>query len=131
MSKESIKKCLWNIAKITKFLTTCFDHCYMYMCKQLVLSCNLIVWRKNPKWRTLHELFLQSLDLAEKHLNLEHMRSHKHFIPSKFREHPSCCSIVKADYVFPYLKCLSLTPSIIKIEISITIVILQAFNSLI
>ena len=28
---------------------------------------------------------------------------HEHFIPTKFRKHPLNGSVVKADYVFPYM----------------------------
>ena len=28
---------------------------------------------------------------------------HEHFIPTKFRKHPFRGSVVKADYVFPYI----------------------------
>ena len=28
---------------------------------------------------------------------------HEHFFPTKFREHPLSGSVVKADYVFPYI----------------------------
>ena len=39
---------------------------------------------------------------------LMHMRGHEHFILTKFRKHkfrkhPSWGSVVKADYVFPYI----------------------------
>ena len=32
-----------------------------------------------------------------------HVPGHKHFIPTKFRKHPLSGSVVKADYVFPYI----------------------------
>ena len=28
---------------------------------------------------------------------------HEHFMPTKFRKHPLSGSVVKADYVFPYI----------------------------
>ena len=31
------------------------------------------------------------------------VRDYEHFIPAKFRKHPLSGSVVKADYVFPYL----------------------------
>ena len=31
------------------------------------------------------------------------VRGHEHFIPTKFRKHQSSGSVVKADYVFPYI----------------------------
>ena len=31
------------------------------------------------------------------------VRDHEHFIPTKFRKHPLSGSVVKADYVFPYM----------------------------
>ena len=31
------------------------------------------------------------------------VRDHEYFIPTKFRKHPSSGSVVKADYVFPYI----------------------------
>ena len=34
---------------------------------------------------------------------LTHVHGHKHFIPTKFRKHPLSGSVVKADYVFPYI----------------------------
>ena len=40
-----------------------------------------------------------------------HVPGHEHFIPSKFRKHPWSGSVVKADYVFPYIYMhLSTTP---------------------
>ena len=32
-----------------------------------------------------------------------HVPGHEHFIPTKFRKHPLSRSVVKADYVFPYI----------------------------
>ena len=34
---------------------------------------------------------------------LLHVRDHEYFIPTKFRKHQSSGSVVKADYVFPYI----------------------------
>ena len=34
---------------------------------------------------------------------LMHVQSHEHFIPIKFSKHPASGSVVKADYVFPYI----------------------------
>ena len=34
---------------------------------------------------------------------LMHVQGHEHFIPIKFRKHPLSGSVVKADYVFPYI----------------------------
>ena len=34
---------------------------------------------------------------------LMHVPGHEHFIPIKFRKHPFSGSVVKADYVFPYI----------------------------
>ena len=31
------------------------------------------------------------------------VNDHEHFIPTKFRKHPLSRSVVKADYVFPYI----------------------------
>ena len=31
------------------------------------------------------------------------VRDHEHFIPTKFRKYPLSGSVVKADYVFPYI----------------------------
>ena len=31
------------------------------------------------------------------------VRGHEYFIPTKFGEYPSSDSVVKADYVFPYI----------------------------
>ena len=31
------------------------------------------------------------------------VRDHEHFMPTKFRKHPLSGSVVKADYVFPYI----------------------------
>ena len=31
------------------------------------------------------------------------VRDHEHFIPTKFRKHPLSGSVVKADYVLPYI----------------------------
>ena len=31
------------------------------------------------------------------------VRNHEHFIPTKFRKHQLSGSVVKADYVFPYI----------------------------
>ena len=31
------------------------------------------------------------------------VRDHEHFMPTKFRKHPLWGSVVKADYVFPYI----------------------------
>ena len=31
------------------------------------------------------------------------VRDHEHFMPIKFRKHPLSGSVVKADYVFPYI----------------------------
>ena len=33
----------------------------------------------------------------------KHVSGHEHFIPTKFRKHPLSGSVVKADYVFPYI----------------------------
>ena len=40
------------------------------------------------------------------------VRDHEHFMPTKFRKHPSSGSVVKADYVFPYrtYTCISAPP---------------------
>ena len=32
-----------------------------------------------------------------------HVPGHEHFIPIKFRKHPLSGSVVKTDYVFPYI----------------------------
>ena len=32
-----------------------------------------------------------------------HVQGHEHFIPTKFCKYPLSCSVVKADYVFPYM----------------------------
>ena len=42
--------------------------------------------------------------------NLMHVPGHEHFIPTKFRKHPLSGSVVKADYVFPYIVCITATP---------------------
>ena len=34
---------------------------------------------------------------------LMHVQGHEHFIPIKFCKHPSSGSVVRADYVFPYI----------------------------
>ena len=34
---------------------------------------------------------------------LMHVRGHEHFIPTTFYKHPLSGSVVKADYVFPYI----------------------------
>ena len=34
---------------------------------------------------------------------LMNVRGHDRFIPTKFRKHPSCSSVVKADYVSQYI----------------------------
>ena len=34
---------------------------------------------------------------------LLHVQDHEHFIPAKFHKHPLSSSVVKADYVFPYI----------------------------
>ena len=38
------------------------------------------------------------------------VRDHEHFIPTKFRKHPSSGTVVKADYVFPYIYMHQCTP---------------------
>ena len=35
--------------------------------------------------------------------SLTYVRGHEHFIHTKFRKHPLSSSVVKADYVFPYI----------------------------
>ena len=77
------------------------DHCYAF--GLLLLSSGL---KKN---------FLEEVDPLPRDLFLSrpgsapsqydrnmHMQVHEHFIPTKFRKHPSSGSVVKADYVFPY-----------------------------
>ena len=32
-----------------------------------------------------------------------HVQGHEYFIPTKFHKHPLSGSVVKADYVFPYI----------------------------
>ena len=34
---------------------------------------------------------------------LMHVWGHEYFIPTKFCKHPSSSSVVKADYVFPFI----------------------------
>ena len=41
---------------------------------------------------------------------LMHVPGHEHFIPTKFRKHPLSGSVVKADYVFPYIYMHYCTP---------------------
>ena len=34
---------------------------------------------------------------------LMHVQGYEHLIPTKFRKHPFSDSVVKADFVFPYI----------------------------
>ena len=43
---------------------------------------------------------------------LMHVQGHENFIPIKFGKHPSSGSVVKADYVFPYIHKHYCTPSL-------------------
>ena len=58
-------------------------------------------WRREPLWPIFAPPWIRPrMDLAEKQ---KFVRDHKHFINTKFRKHPLSGSVVKADYVFPYM----------------------------
>ena len=60
-------------------------------------------WRRGPPITYLfyHPLH-PSLGIYGQNI-LMHVPGHEHFIPTKFRKHPLSGSVVKADYVFPYI----------------------------
>ena len=101
-----------------------------------VFSSNITIVRLNLSFQHLSILFLyifslqvdiwNEVDISSQHLyillyfampwirpwanmaetSLFHVHGHDHFIPSTFREHPLSSSVVKAEYVFPYINFL-------------------------
>ena len=77
------------------------DHCYEF---------GLLLWPSSLKkffeeWDP-RDLFCLALDppLGRYGQNIfMHVLGHEHFIPTKVRKHPLSGSVVKADYVFPYI----------------------------
>ena len=64
-------------------------------------------------WRGPCDLFCLALDppLGRYGQNISmHVPGHEHFIPTKFRKHPLSRSVVKADYVFPYINIVLVLP---------------------
>ena len=82
----------------------------------MLLECcyafGLLLWSSNLKKMFFEEgdpldLFLPSPGYAPGRIwpkCLTHVRSHEFFIPTKFCKHPSSGSVVKADYLFPYIQ---------------------------
>ena len=78
------------------------DHCYEF---------SLLLWTSGLKKKFFEEgdpldLFCLALDPPLGRYGQKifmHVRGHEHFIPTKFRKHPLSSSVVKADYVFPYI----------------------------
>ena len=70
--------------------------------------CSLPLLRRGPLVKeSLFDLFYPTLDLPlggfGKKTTTTIVRDHGYFIPTKFRKYPSSDSLVKADYVFPYI----------------------------
>ena len=74
-----------------------------------VCCCSFPVWRRSFLKKgtpSPGDLFCLALDppLGRYGQNiLMHVPGHEHFIPNKFRKHPFSGSVVKADFVFPYI----------------------------
>ena len=73
----------------------------------LVCCCRLPVWKFWKKraplsWPIFALLWVHYLGRYGR-ITLTHVYSHEHFIPNKFRKYPFSGSVVKADYVFPYI----------------------------
>ena len=65
-----------------------------------------VFWRRGPSLYLPVTYFCLTLDppLGRYGRNIfMHVLGHEHFIPTKFRKHPLSGSVVKADYVFPYI----------------------------
>ena len=79
------------------------DHCHAFGFVAVAFqSEEEVLLEKGP----LIDLFLLALDppLGEVcHKVYTQVRYDEYFIPTKFHKHPSSGSIVKADYVFPYI----------------------------
>ena len=56
-------------------------------------------WRRGPPWPILPRPGSARRQIWPKH----HVLGHEHFIPTKFPKHPFRGSVVKTDYVFPYI----------------------------
>ena len=79
------------------------DHCYAF---------GLLLWPSSLKKKFVEEgdppvtYFCPILDppLGESGRKTTTLvRDHEHFMPTKCRKHPLSGSVVKADYVFPYI----------------------------
>ena len=86
-------------------ITTLLHTCFKIIAMHTVCCCSLPVSRSSfLKKGTPVTYFCPALDppLVRYGRNtLMHVRSHEHFIPTKFLKHPLSGSVVKADYVFP------------------------------
>ena len=68
-----------------------------------ICCCSRPVWKRFLKKGTTVTYFAAPWgDMAETR-TLMHVQDYEHFIPTKFRKHPLSVSVVKADYVFPYI----------------------------
>ena len=77
-----------------------------------------VFWWKGPR-----DLFCLALDppLCRYGQNIFiHVPGHEHFIPTKFRKHPLSGSVVKSDYVFPYIYMHLCTPTLFHLNKYIT-----------
>ena len=61
-----------------------------------------VFWRRGPPLTYFASPWVRPwADMAK--TSLCNVPGHEHFIPTKIRKHPSSGSVVKADYVFPYI----------------------------
>ena len=82
------------------------DHCYAFGLLLLPSSLKKFFEEGTPQplWPIFASPWIRPLILM-------HVQGYENFIPIKFRKHPSSGSVVKADYVFPYIHMHYCNPS--------------------
>ena len=78
------------------------DHCYAFSLLLYSSSLKKILWRRGPSLTYYGPALDPPLGGFGPKVNTN-VRGHEYFIPTKFGEYPSSDSVVKADYVFPYI----------------------------
>ena len=89
--------------KITTLLSICFRSlpCIGFIAVAFQ-SEEDVLWRRDPSLTYFCPALDPPLSRVCRKASTQ-VRDHEYFIPTKFRKHQSSGSIVKADYVFPYI----------------------------